>query len=111
MTLQEQELRDLQAEWSQEYKVRRQMLIERAKVRIPSAFWHQESLSPCWQLWMLCQPPGGRAQLMRMLICRDCPLVAGMAATSASTACCALQMTKGVGQFCSCSYMPDLLPS
>ena len=31
-TLQEQKLRELQAEWAQEYEVRRQMLIERAKV-------------------------------------------------------------------------------
>ena len=41
--LQVEELRELQSEWSQEYKVRRQMLIERAKVRMRLAFWHQET--------------------------------------------------------------------
>ena len=44
--LQVQELRELQAEWSQEYKVRRQMLIERAKVCLHPALWCQEATRP-----------------------------------------------------------------
>ncbi len=36
--MQKAELQEMQAEWKQEYRVRRQMLIERAKARTCSAY-------------------------------------------------------------------------